>query len=64
MPKMRRLLEVDPSIPSDTRQAISRRDADAWTRLVRLGLTECEAAELLDELPDFARLYSRNCSDR
>jgi hypothetical protein len=52
MPTMRRLLEVDPTIPAETREAISRREAGAHTGLVRLGLNECEAAELLDELPD------------
>ena len=57
MPTMRRLLEVDPSIPAETREAISRREAGARIGLVRLGLNECEAAELLDELPD----TSLNC---
>jgi hypothetical protein len=48
---MRLLLESDPSIPPDTRRAISRGDDDAHFRLVDLGLNECEAAELLDETP-------------
>jgi hypothetical protein len=51
MPNMRALLEADPSIPSEIRTAISRRDRDARRRLMRLGLNECEAAELLDERP-------------
>jgi hypothetical protein len=51
MPRMRLLLESDPSIPPDTRRAISRGDHDAHPRLVDLGLNECEAAELLDEPP-------------
>jgi hypothetical protein len=51
MPRMRLLLEADPSLPSETRQAITRGDDDAQTRLVDLGLNECEAAELLDEQP-------------
>ena len=51
MPRMRLLLESDPSLPSETRQAITRGDDDAQTRLVDLGLNECEAAELLDERP-------------
>jgi hypothetical protein len=51
MPRMRLLLESDPSIPQDTRRAISRGDEDARVRLVDLGLNECEAAELLDEKP-------------
>jgi len=51
MPRMRLLLESDPSIPLDTRRAISRGDDDAHYRLVDLGLNECEAAELLDEPP-------------
>jgi hypothetical protein len=48
---MRLLLESDPSIPQETRRAISRGDEDARMRLVDLGLNECEAAELLDERP-------------
>jgi Flp pilus assembly CpaE family ATPase len=51
MPRMRLLLESDPSLPADVRRAISRGDHDAHTRLVDLGLNECEAAELLDEHP-------------
>lgn len=49
MPRMRLLLESDPSIPSDTRRAIKRGDDEAQTLLVDLGLNECEAAELLDQ---------------
>lgn len=49
MPRMRTLLEFDPSIPIETRDAISRDDADARHGLMELGLNECEAAELLDE---------------
>jgi hypothetical protein len=49
MPNMRALLEADPSIPVEIRTAISRGDGDARWRLMRLGLNECEAAELLDE---------------
>jgi hypothetical protein len=51
MPRMRLLLESDPAIPAETRHAISRGDEDAHSRLVDLGLNECEAAELLDEPP-------------
>jgi len=51
MPRMRLLLESDPAIPEATRTAISRGDEDAHSRLVDLGLDECEAAELLDEPP-------------
>jgi hypothetical protein len=50
MPRMRTLLEFDPSIPVATREAISREDADARRGLIDLGLNECEAAELLDEV--------------
>jgi len=46
---MRTLLEFDPSIPVETREAISRETADARQGLMELGLNECEAAELLDE---------------
>jgi len=48
---MRLLLESDPAIPDATRRAISRGDEDAHTRLVDLGLNDCEAAELLDQPP-------------
>jgi hypothetical protein len=51
MPRMRLLLESDPSLPPDVRRAISRGDRDAYVHLVDLGLNECEAAELLDEQP-------------
>lgn len=51
MPRMRLLLESDPSIPSETRRAITRGDDEAQDLLVDLGLNECEAAELLDETP-------------
>ena len=51
MPRMRLLLESDPSLPSETRQAITRGDDDAQNRLVDLGLNDCEAAELLDQPP-------------
>ena len=51
MPRMRLLLESDPAIPDDTRRAISRGDEDAHTRLVDLGLNDCEAAELLGQPP-------------
>ena len=54
-PRVRLLLEVDPSIPVETRRAIARRDADARKRLVDLGVNECEAAELLDERTDDMR---------
>jgi hypothetical protein len=46
---MRLLLESDPSIPSETRRAITRGDVGAHDLLVDLGLNECEAAELLDQ---------------
>lgn len=51
MPRMRLLLESDPAISHDTRRAIARGDDDAHSRLVDLGLNECEAAELLDQQP-------------
>ncbi len=54
-PRVRLLLEVDPSIPVETRRAIARRDPDARKGLVDLGLNECEAAELLDERTDDMR---------
>ena len=52
MPRMRALIEVDPSIPEKTRAAISSYDDRARAELVQLGLNECEAAELLDEVAD------------
>jgi hypothetical protein len=51
MPRMKLLLESDPSIPSETRKAITRGDDEAQDLLVDLGLNECEAAELLDQQP-------------
>ena len=51
-PQMRPLLEADPSIPPALREAIARGDVEARRGLVRLGLNECEASELLDEPPD------------
>jgi hypothetical protein len=51
MPRMRLLLEADPSLPPEVRRAIARGDHDAHLHLVDLGLNECEAAELLDEPP-------------
>ena len=51
MPRMRLLLQSDPSLPPEVREAISRGDRAAHPRLVDLGLNECEAAELLDEPP-------------
>ena len=51
MPRMKWLLESDPSLPPDVRRAISRGDREAHSHLLDLGLNECEAAELLDEPP-------------
>jgi hypothetical protein len=52
MPRMRTLLEFDPSIPIETRLAIAHEDLDARVALMSLGLDECEAAELLDQRID------------
>ena len=51
MPRMKLLLESDPSLPPHVRRAISRGDREAYDHLADLGLNECEAAELLDEQP-------------
>jgi hypothetical protein len=52
MLSMRSLLASHPLLSSETRNAVQRRDEDAHLRLVELGVNECVAAELLDELPD------------
>ncbi|HMJ10754.1 MAG TPA: hypothetical protein VK524_05065 [Polyangiaceae bacterium] len=49
---MRSLLEADPMLPFETRQALARKDDDARSLLQELGVNECVAAELLDERPD------------
>jgi hypothetical protein len=49
---MRSLLASDPQIPSETRRALARGDAEARASLLRLGVNECVAAELLDERRD------------
>jgi hypothetical protein len=52
MLSMRVLLQADPLLPVETRQRIAEDDGAAHDDLVRLGLNHCEAAELLDELPE------------
>jgi hypothetical protein len=52
MLSMRMLLRADPFLPIETRQRIADDDRAAHDDLVRLGLNHCEAAELLDELPE------------
>jgi hypothetical protein len=49
---MRYLLSADPFLPVDVRQAIAMGNAEARDQLVRLGATDCEAAELLDRRCD------------
>jgi hypothetical protein len=45
---MRTLLSSDPFLPREAREAVAEGRVDAHEHLVRLGLDECEAAELLD----------------
>ena len=49
MLSMRALLEAHPSLPVETRERIAEGDRTAHDDLVRLGVNDCEAAELLDE---------------
>jgi hypothetical protein len=49
---MRSLLLSDPFLPAEARAAIARGDAEGRAHLVRLGATDCEAAELLDRRCD------------
>jgi hypothetical protein len=52
---MRTLLSFDPFLPHETREAVGAGRHDAREQLVRLGVNDCEAAELLDDLtPTFA----------
>jgi hypothetical protein len=46
---MRTLLATDPQIPEAVRAGIASSDPDSAVHLIQLGLSECEAAELLDE---------------
>jgi hypothetical protein len=48
MLSMRALLEADPLLPVETRERIASGDCGAHGDLVRLGVNDCEAAELLD----------------
>jgi hypothetical protein len=48
MLSMRALLKDDPFLPVETRERIARGDCQAHGDLVRLGVDDCEAAELLD----------------
>jgi len=46
---MRTLLTADMSLPEAVRASIANGDPDSASHLVALGVSECEAAELLDE---------------
>jgi hypothetical protein len=48
MMSMRALLSWDPFLPHEAREAVAEGRVEAHEHLVRLGLNECEAAELLD----------------
>jgi hypothetical protein len=48
MLSMRLLLASDPLLPPQAREALAQNRNDARDHLVRLGVDECEAAELLD----------------
>jgi hypothetical protein len=49
---MRTLLSSDPFLPHEAREAVRRGRRDARAHLVRLGVNDCEAAELLDDRRD------------
>src|SRR5260370_38862797 len=51
---MRTLLAFDPFLPHDVREAVIGAHDDARDQLVRLGVNDCEAGELLDDLRDDA----------
>jgi hypothetical protein len=51
MLSMRTLLQAEGSLPADIREQIAGGSDEAHEALVRLGLNDCEAAELLDEAP-------------
>ena len=48
MLSMRALLQASPSLPVETRKRIADGSREAHEDLVGLGLSDCEAAELLD----------------
>jgi hypothetical protein len=48
MMSMRTLLSSDPFLPREAREAVAEGRVDAHEHLVRLGASECDAAELLD----------------
>lgn len=47
---MRTLLAIDPFLSAETREAIGLGHETARDQLLLLGLSQCEAAELLDEV--------------
>lgn len=52
MLSMRALLSANPFLTLETRNAVVTRSGDARKALVFLGVSECEARELLDEKVD------------
>lgn len=54
MLSMRALLSANPFLTLETRHAVVSRSVDARNALVFLGVSECEARELLDEKGDCA----------
>lgn len=46
---MRTLLSADTTLPEGLRASIANGDRDSASQLMTLGLSACEAAELLDE---------------
>jgi hypothetical protein len=49
MLSMRTLLQTEGSLPDEIREQLADGSERAHDALVRLGLNDCEAAELLDE---------------
>jgi hypothetical protein len=57
---MRALLAAETSIPEAVRAGIANGDPESIERLMLLGISACEAAELLDEPCDES--YRRTCT--
>jgi hypothetical protein len=58
---MRTLLATDTLLPEPVRARIANGDPDSAAHLMNLGLSECEAAELLDEPCDGPRGDDAGC---
>jgi hypothetical protein len=61
---MRTLLSSDPFLPREAREAVAAGRIEAHEHLVRLGVSECEAAELLDARGEVGRASYDESLDR